>query len=338
MEEASGFMQDTVTYCFNITNTGNTFLKDLVVTDKDLQPIYSNTRIEKLAPGEWYMLEVPGVIDGNYTNTAVVVATPTRSDGSSVPSKPSVTHSDPSSIVGRIPPPIDVRSGDKDPFAPPTGNETDIITECMTPHWVDGGGLQDLICRADDITVKTITSNRANCKAGDNVTVSASASLLFKSALYDPAWFVAVDGGDAKLGTCALKGLVAGNTYAVTDPSGSKDVVGSVVWNSDNIGGNDKCGDVVIPGGSAIVTGPFLVNVVMKCEDTNDDGNLDFAVCFSWRAKNDDNFCTLTKTDIDTKGALADVFPANPIKCRCVRVEVPTISVEKKTSAGVKTC
>jgi hypothetical protein len=96
---------------------------------------------------------------------------------------------------------------------------------------------------------------------------------------------------------------------------------------------------VIIDGGSAFVSCPFLVEAEMKCTDTNNDGTLDFFVCFSWRSADDDGFCTLTNADINTVGDLADVYPADNMKCRCVRVELPTFSVEQKSSDnGVQQC
>jgi len=334
---ASGLMNESVTYCFTVTNTGNSHLKTMIVTNDNLKPVFSNTRDALLGPSQSYVLKVQGVIDGNYTNVAKVIATPTLPDGTVLTQYPQPTDDDDSAIEGIVRT-IDVRSGTKDPFLPPVPDTPDKPTLCMTPHWRDAGGKQDLICRANDITVKSITSNRANCKEGDMVTITADAKLLFKTGLYDPAWFVATDGGDAKLGSCVLKGLTPDKKYTVTDPDGIDGDVGMVAWNADAIGGPDKCGDVIITGGAGLLSTPFLVKAEMKCTDTNDDGNMDFSVCFSWRKRSTDSFCTLTNDDVDTQGSLADVFPYDNMKCRCVRVELPTVSVEKKTTTRAQVC
>jgi hypothetical protein len=331
VDSLAGTANTMLTYCFKVVNTGNSFLRQLEVTNGDIKPTYTNTRDVVLAPGDSYLLQVKGIFDGNYSNTAVVVGTPALADGTILSQYPKPTHSDISTISQQTIS-ISVRSG----MAITTDKDTP--TECMTSHWRDAGGKQDLVCRANDITVKSLVSDRATCKEGENITITVSADLYFKTGLYDPTWFVATDGGDAKMGTCVLRGLIAGNTYTVTDPS-IGDSAGVVAWNNDAIGGSDKCGDVLVDGGSVIVSGPFLKEAVMKCDDTNDDGNLDFSVCFSWRNKATDGFCSLSNIDVGTQGKLADAYPADNMKCRCVRVELPTITVEKQTSTDqLKTC
>lgn len=328
-EAAEGFLKDSVTYCFLVTNTGTSYLKNIQVTNGDLKPAYTNVRSTPLAPMESYLLVVPKTIDGNYTNLAKVTAMPSLKSAD-LPNAEAVTSEDTSSIIGKALPVGDPRSEEKDPFKPPPKN--DPPTECMTPHYVDAGGKQDLVCASNDITIKSLKSSRATCKEGENITLTVDAKLYFKTGLYDPAWFVATDGGDAKSGTCVLKGYISTNPYTVADPDGDDDVVGSVAWNQDAIGGNDVCGDVIIPGGSAVVSGSFFVGVPIKCTDSNDDGTMDFSVCFSWRSKAADGFCTLKNDDVGTKGLLADAYPEDNLKCRCVRAELPTVTVDKPTS------
>jgi hypothetical protein len=93
--------------------------------------------------------------------------------------------------------------------------------------------------------------------------------------------------------------------------------VGKIDWKSDAKGGNDGCGDIIMSGGGGCnVQVPFVDQKDMLCVDSNGDGTLDLGVCFSWRTAGNDDFCTLTKTDANTKGAIAGNVE-NPIM-RCV--------------------
>lgn len=326
-ETALGGLGAPITYCFLITNIGNTYLRQIMVTNPNTKPTFANTRTELLPPGGSYLLTLNSTLDSNYTNDVSVIATPALPDGTILTQFPKTEDTDPSSIVALIRK-MTSRSTERElPNKP---------TECMTPHWRDGGGRTDLICRANDITITSIKTERRTCVEGENVTLTAEAKLLFKTTLYDAAWFVALDGGDAKLGKCILKGLSPGNDYTVLDPSESGETVGAVAWNSDALGGNDECGDVLIEGGGGLVKASFFSNVTMTCTDTNNDGNMDFSVCFSWRSASTDGFCTLSNNHEKTRGLLADAYPASNMKCRCVRVEIPTVTVDKPVCTGPK--
>jgi hypothetical protein len=76
-----------------------------------------------------------------------------------------------------------------------------------------------------------------------------------------------------------------------------------------------------------------LVDAEIKCGDDNGNEMLDFSVCFSWRTHGTDGYCTMSRYDPDTEGELADMYPGTPSKCFCARYDVPTITVEKKTSS-----
>jgi hypothetical protein len=205
---------------------------------------------------------------------------------------------------------------------------------CMQTNWEDAGNKQNLVCRAKEVYLESVTSSRLSCNLGATVKLNLTAVIHFNAARYDPGWYVATDGGDALRGSCDINGLVEGyHNYVVSD--GGK-TVGSVKWNSDFKGGNDKCGDVLIDGGGgADISVPFIRNVDMKCVDENNNGNLDFSVCFSWRVPGSDEFCTLSRTDPRTKGTEADLYPGTPSKCFCARYDVPTITVVKPTSPDV---
>ena len=69
-----------VTYTFRFTNTGDTYLKDVTVTDDKL-PDWSFTFDGVLAPGETAVATVTTTIRANVTNTGTVVGTPTDAYG-----------------------------------------------------------------------------------------------------------------------------------------------------------------------------------------------------------------------------------------------------------------
>jgi hypothetical protein len=49
-------------------------------------------------------------------------------------------------------------------------------------------------------------------------------------------------------------------------------------------GDGDECGDIYIHGeDQAMIKIPIAVEVTLACEDFNDDGLLDFPICFTWR-------------------------------------------------------
>jgi uncharacterized repeat protein (TIGR01451 family) len=322
VEKIIGAGNSSVTYCFKITNTGNTYLTSLRLTDPLLT--FTKTDFLPLAPNASIWVSYPSTISANLVNIATIVGTPSTAAGVAVAGLTTVTASDPSEVAKRID--GDVRAGDKP-----------LPETCMQTNWEDAGNSQNLVCRAKEVFLNSLVTSRTSCTVGSSITLSVNASIHFNAARYDPAWYVATDGGDALTGTCAINGLVQGNTYSVTDGKGGP-VVGRVSWNEDFKGGNDKCGDVLMNGGGgADIEVPFLKNTVLKCSDDNNDGNMDVSVCFSWRVPGTDGFCTLARTEVGTVGLQADAYPGTPSKCFCTRVDIPTVTVVK-TSDPISPC
>lgn len=313
VEKVRGLDKTPVTYCFKITNNGNTYLSSVKLTD----PLISFTKTDflKLAPGESIWVSTPSTITANLINVATVTGTPSTPTGTAIAGLTTVSASDPSEVGKTIA--GDVKNGDL-----PTPES------CMQTNWEDAGNSQNLVCRAKEVFLNSLTTVRTSCTTGSYITLNVNASIHFNTERYDPAWYVALDGGDALTGTCAINGLVQGNTYKVTDGINGP-IAGSVVWNNDFKGGNDKCGDVMINGGGGgDIEVPFLTNAKVKCVDDNKDSNLDISVCFSWRVPGSDGFCTLKRTEIGTLGKEADAYPGTPSKCFCTRVDIPTVTVE----------
>lgn len=269
-------------------------------------------------------MAVPSYLIDSLTNVATVVGNPVLVDGTRLVDQPPVTSSDDSKVIVAT-----TRSTTKDLFVPTPPGVNGTITQCMLPHWKDAGKKSPLTCRAKEVYLDNIRNkNRTRCVEGTKVKVEISADVVFNAARYDPAFFVATDGGDAMTGTCLLKGFEKGQRYSVVDKDSNTTVVGSVVFDKDFRGGNDKCGDVMFNGGGGGKIRTGIVNTEIQCVDRDNDGSLDFAICFSWRVAGTDGACTLTRDDPLTQGALADVFPGTPAKCFCFIYNVDDITVD----------
>jgi len=85
-----------VTYCFEVTNTGDVHLNNVTVTDTDLDPNFSST-LGLMAPGEVVMVHHPAAINGDLLNTAGVTGDPSLPDGTLLPLPP-VTDDDPARV------------------------------------------------------------------------------------------------------------------------------------------------------------------------------------------------------------------------------------------------
>lgn len=86
-----------VTYCFIITNTGNTPLGSVTVRNGDLS--FPDTSIDTLAPGESTVLHVSGTISEDLLNTASVSGTPLYPDLSPIATMSDVEDDDTSSVT-----------------------------------------------------------------------------------------------------------------------------------------------------------------------------------------------------------------------------------------------
>ena len=85
-----------VTYCWNVTNTGNTALSSLRLEDTELG-FQEHISQSILPPGESVLVTFLSVVSEGLINRCVVVGTPTKSDGSAL-FLDEVTHSDMSEV------------------------------------------------------------------------------------------------------------------------------------------------------------------------------------------------------------------------------------------------
>lgn len=316
LEQVRGFQDDEITYCFKVTNTGNTHLSNIRLTDADIG--YTNNALVDLAPGASTVVSMPTTLTATLENTATVTGMPSSSNGQPIPGMDEVSNTDPSQVSMVLA--TDTKSGDK-PKRPET---------CMQTNWEDAGNTQNLVCRAKEVYfLEWIDPPNLTCTEGETITLSLIAKIHYNTARYDSGWYVAQDGGDALRGVCTVNGLVSGAYDYQPKPSKAR-TTAVVAWNQDFTGGNDECGDLLLDGGGgADLIVPFIVEKEIKCVDDNYDGLLDFGVCFSWRVQGKDGFCTLSRDTDGTQGLEADMYPGTPAKCFCSRLDVGTISVRK---------
>lgn len=98
VESIEGYKSDDITYCLKITNTGNTHLNRIVISDPELS--YRDTAsIGLLAPGETATLHVARTLDDTVENTATVTANPVSALEDDIDGAEDVTASDPSAVT-----------------------------------------------------------------------------------------------------------------------------------------------------------------------------------------------------------------------------------------------
>jgi len=96
-ESVSGQSGTPITYCFLVSNTGDTALADVTVTDNDVSPPVS-INLGLLPFGGETNVSVASTIQGDLLNTASVIGTPAESDGTPLPGVPEPTDDDTASV------------------------------------------------------------------------------------------------------------------------------------------------------------------------------------------------------------------------------------------------
>jgi hypothetical protein len=188
-----------------------------------------------------------------------------------------------------------------------------------------GGGL---VCAAKEVHLEDIQAmNPARCTVGQIIDVDINATVVFNTGRYDVGWYIALDGGNAMHGECAIKVLSETVDKGLTLVSAHKStaVAGTVRWDKDFKGGNDLCGDIIMSSGGGGVLDFMKLGDKLKlpCVDMDGDGLLDFGICFSWREPGEDDFCDPNA-----------LYPGTPSKCFCTRYPVPQIVVESIPGSG----
>lgn len=311
VELAVGMKDTNVVYCFKVTNTGDTYLNNLILANGELN--FTDSSIAVLAPGESKLVVFPSSIAANLTNNVVATANPSLKNGADIPGAQDVTATDPSRVEMKVN--GTVKEEPKPPYVPPGPPDT-----CINDKWKAGGKEQTLVCATKEVFLTSLVAKKPlSCKPGEQITLSIDGTIRMEGSRSDLGWYVAVDGGDAMNGKCVLNGLQKGSTYDMVDPNDNTTSVGKVAWTADQGGDDDECGDVVLKGSSAdVMRFPFVVNSTLTCADENDDGILDIAVCFTWSNKENNDMCTIS-TNAPT---------AATGSCYCTRYDVLNVPVK----------
>ena len=190
-------------------------------------------------------------------------------------------------------------------------------------------------CTANDVRISELrNSEDISCEAGSDIDLNLRARLVATAnERYDIGTFVALDGGDARTGTCQQDylppPLSAGGTCSGSGqachwdgdcPTGEACTGGydplsgaGPFFNAEAVEDvNDLCGDIE----QAVETFYDLVTVTVPCQDMNGDGYLDIGTCVSW----DNN---KNSTCVDVSGAV----PGTPAKCSCEMTTVGNVIV-----------
>jgi len=171
---------------------------------------------------------------------------------------------------------------------------------------------QNLQCTANDVKIASTSSLEIidDCsRPGDDAIVSFVAKFeLTSQDRYDIGVWIAEDGKDALVGYCSVSNFP-------TAPS--------LPWTSlDTI--QDTCGDITSTNNPLYSS---IRNIKVKCNDVNNDENLDISVCLSWQQPGSNEICT----------SPIQAFPGSPSKCLCqtlpgIKVRVPPIMIVQKVT------
>src|SRR5579871_3594276 len=198
----------------------------------------------------------------------------------------------------------------------PTGNCLNDLAQFNNPT-----------CSSSDVETAAfnVIAGPTSCVAGTTIEVELQAETVSTaSERYNVGYFIALDGGDAKTGTCYDDYLPPPLSTTAT-PSGN-------MRTSPFFDGNsDLCGDLeknVINlrniGGTTVSSGPQgpPIMLTLPCQDSDGDGNADVNACTSWTNNKNHNTCT----------SVAGTVPETPSMCNCGPIQLGTITVTGCTS------
>jgi hypothetical protein len=309
VEMVTGAFRTRVVYCFNVTNTGDTHLNSVKLTNAELN--FTDNSIGLLAPKQSVLVAFLSNITANLTNIVVVTGNPSLSDGADISGAQDVTASDPSQVA------LNKTDGDvketvKEPYSPPNTTQ-----ECLQDKWTKAGENGTLVCSPKQVAWEGLTATKTlQCKPGEKINVTVDGTMMIDGARNDLGWYVAADGGDALMGRCIVNGFQSMYNYTVTKGAGK------IVWLTGAGGDNDPCGDVAAAEKVFLKT-RALVNAEVTCADENEDGVLDVSICFTWRA---DSFNTGVCS-------ISNNIPGCTSSCYCSRYDIKKVVVEKPVPA-----
>jgi hypothetical protein len=180
-----------------------------------------------------------------------------------------------------------------------------------------------LVCRAKEVMLTSIKAPSLHtCKLGEMVEVDLLATISMTGSRYDLGWYIAQDGGDALTGNCTVNTLGEDVNYAVKN--------GLITWAEGSSQPVDTCGDVLTeangtPDSPILIEDAYLGrNLMIPCQDINDDGHMDFSVCFTWRTPDTNEAC-------NPEGP----YPGSASKCDCATWDIDVTVEEENGSTCV---
>jgi hypothetical protein len=208
----------------------------------------------------------------------------------------------------------------------------------------DGTRFNNATCTANDVEIKVLEAlsvdfgegpvpiepgESVTCTEGTQFEVTLRAYFgLNATERYDIGYYLAEDGGDAKIGDCFHGFLEPIDKGGPGDPTDGPPYDGPYAdYEADDTA--DLCGDAAeadevdfpfAPGIAAVIRVPETITIT--CQDDDDDGFVEIGTCTSW-----DNNDKETCEDVD------DAVPGTPSKCNCRPAPLP---INVKRSATVK--
>jgi hypothetical protein len=80
-------------------------------------------------------------------------------------------------------------------------------------------------------------------------------------------------------------------------------------------------------GGGLLKQVDIAKELTLKCDDKNQNGILDFGICFSWREPGNDDTCIPNM-----------IYPGAPSKCFCARYDIPQVTTNKNSTKPEYEC
>lgn len=385
-------------YCFEVVNTGNTRLNNVVLTNSELNGFFDNS-INHLEPGASMIVPFIQTLGGDLVNNVFVSATPVHPDGKPIENFAEIKATDSSEVVDMTARARKLTVDSKLDYASPVTG----LNNCIQKQWEESGNTGELICAKRDAYIRALAAQEdSKCVAGYTSTLTIDASIVVTlDSMFDLGWYIDTSGGDAMEDkTCYVNGLIEPNEYNVFNAAIPTVPFGSIMWRPPQTGGGggtvpidlkdddgtgdddttnddgtvsfgpldpdfgagakgpiknrkqrklqtddddgdnkgsgfnffsdndagtegdgDECGDVYLTGeGEGLIDTPITVEVALACEDQNDDGFLDFAICFTWRKEGADECTFATNLPEDVTDG-----------CYCTRYDVPNVEVMKIT-------
>ncbi len=150
---------DSVTYTYQVVNTGNTYLRNIRVTDDRYDSICT---IPDLAPGEEMTCRFTTPVADSVTNTGTAIGTPTLADGTPIAGWPDVSDSD-DAFVRVLHPAVTVTAS-----GPALAHEGDTLTYAVTVANTGDAGLTVSVPLPDGTTWTGMLA------AGESATFTAT--------------------------------------------------------------------------------------------------------------------------------------------------------------------